>query len=370
MKKIMYVAIVLMIALSGCKKNTAIAVSPITDTLWEASDSIPVKLITLTNKNGMVVKVTNFAAAITYIGVPDKDGKIENVALGFDNINQYRAKHPYFGSAIGRYANRIGNSKFVLNDTTYTLLANEGPNTLHGGPTGFWAKLFAIDTVYAKGDSMIVKLSHFSPDLEGGYPGNLNVSITYTLTGNNEIVMEYEAESDKATVVNLTNHSYFNLSGMKEDILGHELIIYGDSITPCNPRLIPTGEITAVQNTAFDFTTPHTIGERISQIRGGYDINYKLRNKPGEYVLAVELYEPKSGRFMQTYTTEPGIQFYSGNFLNGEKGQDSVTYNRYYGLCLEAQHFPDSPNQPKFPSTVLLPGEKYTQKTVYKFSVK
>jgi aldose 1-epimerase len=370
MKKIFIASFILLIAISGCKKPVPESAGPISDTLWEASDSIPVKLITLTNKNGMQIKITNFAAVLTYVGVPDKAGNIENVVLGFDSLAQYKAKHPYFGSTIGRFANRIGGSKFVLNDTTYTLLANEGPNTLHGGPTGFWAQVFSIDTVFAAGDSMVVAMSRLSRDLEGGYPGNLKVKVTYILTANNEIKINYEAETDKPTVLNLTNHSYFNLSALKEDILGQELVLYADSITPVDAQLIPTGKLTAVSNTSFDFTSPHTIGERIAQVPGGYDINYKLRNKTGEYVLAAEVYDPKSGRLMQTYTTEPGIQFYSGNFLNGIKGRDGVAYNKYFGLCLEAQHFPDSPNKPNFPSTVLLPGEKYTQKTTYKFSVK
>jgi len=207
--------------------------------------------------------------------------------------------------------------------------------------------------------------------MEEGYPGNLKVKITYILTADNAIKINYEAETDKPTVLNLTNHSYFNLTGGKENILGHELELLADSITPTDEGLIPTGELTPVSGTAFDFTAPHTIGERIAEVPGGYDINYKLRNKAGEFVKAAEVFEPKSGRVLQAYTTEPGIQFYSGNFLNGQfTGHDGVKYEKYYGFCLEAQHFPDSPNKPQFPSTVLLPGEKYTQQTVYKFLVK
>ena len=218
---------------------------------------------------------------------------------------------------------------------------------------------------------MMVVLSRLSKDLEEGYPGNLKVKVTYTLTADNEIKIDYEAETDQPTVLNLTNHSYFNLTGGKETILGHELVLYADSITPTDSVLIPTGELTAVAGGPFDFTTAHTIGERIAEVPGGYDINYKLRNNAGEYVLAAEVYEPKSGRLMQTYTTEPGIQFYSGNFLDGRfTGHDGVKYNQYYGFCLETQHFPDSPNKPQFPTTVLIPGQKYTQHTMYKFSVK
>ncbi len=368
MKNILFSAFVLLLALASCKSKQE---SPISETIWEESGDQVVKLITLTNKNGMQIKITNYGATLTYVAVPDKAGVIENVVIGFDSLSQYRLRHPYFGGTIGRYGNRIGGAKFMLNDSTYTLSANDGVNTLHGGPEGFNRRIFNVDTVYAAEGSMVVALSRLSADMEEGYPGNLKVKVTYTLTDSNEIKINYEAETDKATVLNLTNHSYFNLTGCKETILGHELVLYADSITPTDSLLIPTGEIQAVAGTAFDFTTAHTVGERIAQVPGGYDINYKLRNTTGEYTLASEVYEPKSGRVMQTYTTEPGIQFYSGNFLDGTfVGQNGVKFNQYYGFCLETQHFPDSPNQPNFPSTVLLPGEKYASYTVYKFSVR
>jgi len=369
MKNIFLLLLALMSILSGCKPESE-PVNNISDIIWEDSDSIPIRIITLTNKNGMEIRLTNYGAILTYVGVPDKDGNIGNVVLGFDSLAQYRTNHPYFGSTIGRFANRIGGAQFTLNDAVYTLSANDGKNMLHGGPQGFGRQVFSIDTVYSAGDSLMVTFSRLSRDMEEGFPGNLQVKVSYTLTASNEIKISYSAETDEPTVLNLTNHSYFNLTGCKESILGHELIIYGDSVTMTDTTLIPTGELTAVQGTPFDFTTSHTIGERL-EAAGGYDINYKLRNKPGEFTLASELYEPKSGRVMETYTTEPGIQFYSGNFLNGQfSGHDGMKYEKYYGLCLEAQHFPDSPNQPQFPSTVLLPGEKYTQLTIYKFSVK
>ncbi|MFO7369382.1 MAG: aldose epimerase family protein [Bacteroidales bacterium] len=370
MKRNVLIALAMALAVASCTPRPE-AVAPISDVVLEGSGDQVVKLITLTNKNGMQIKITNYGAILTYVAVPDKAGVIENVVLGFDSLSQYRSEHPFFGSTIGRYGNRIGGAKFTLNNTTYTLSANDGVNTLHGGPEGFHRRLFSIDTVYSAEGSMVVALSRMSPDMEEGYPGNLEVKVTYTLTDSNEIKINYEAETDKATVLNLTNHSYFNLTGCKETILGHELVLYADSITPTDASLIPTGELLAVAGTPFDFTSAHTMGERIAQVPGGYDINYKVRNTAGEYVLAAEVYEPKSGRVMQTYSTEPGIQFYSGNFLDGKfVGQGGVKYDQYYGFCLETQHFPDSPNKPNFPSTVLLPGEKYTSYTVYKFSVR
>jgi aldose 1-epimerase len=372
MKNAILILFVLGLTLAGCQPKAApVSTNQIKDTLWENSDSIPVRLISLTNKNGMEIRITNYGAVLTYVAVPDKAGNLSNVVLGFDNPEQYKLQHPYFGSTIGRYGNRIGGAKFVLNDTTYSLAANNGPNSLHGGPDGFGRRVFTIDTIYDGGDSLVIALSRLSAHMEEGFPGNLRVKVTYTLTSENEIKIDYEAETDRMTVLNLTNHSYFNLNGGKESILGHELTLFADSITPTDKTLIPTGELTAVAGTPFDFTSAHQIGERIAQVPGGYDINYKLRNTPGEFILAAEVYEPVSGRLMQTYTTEPGIQFYSGNFLNGQfTGVDQIKYEQYHGLCLEAQHFPDSPNQPQFPSTVLNPGEKYTQSTVYKFSVR
>jgi aldose 1-epimerase len=370
MKNVFISAFVVMLALTGCKPKQ-VAVLPVEDEIWEKSDSQVIRLITLTNKNGMQIKITNYGGTLTYVAVPDKSGNLENVVLGFDSLKLYRENHPFFGTTIGRYGNRIGGAKFDLYGVTYTLSANNGVNTLHGGPNGFHRKVFAVDTLYSVADSTVLTLSCISPDMEEGYPGNLKVKVTYLLTASNEIKINYEAETDKPTVINLTNHSYFNLTGGKESILSHELLLYADSITLTDSTLIPTGELKAVAGTPYDFTTSHTIGERIQEVPGGYDINYKLSNGTGQLSLAAEVYDPKSGRLLQAYTTEPGIQLYSGNFLNGQFiGHNGVKYEKYYGFCLETQHFPDSPNKPQFPSTILLPGEKYTQHTVYKFSVR
>jgi aldose 1-epimerase len=356
--------------LSGCKPKEA-KFSPISEISWGKDGEKTIKLFTLTNKNGMEVKITNFGAVINSIVVPDRNGKLENVVLGFDSLKSYQGSHPYFGSLVGRYGNRIALGKFSLNGNNYTLAVNNGVNHLHGGIKGFNKQVFRIDTTYSAGDSSVISLSYMSPDMEEGYPGNLKVKVNYILTNNNEIKIEYEAETDKPTVLNVTNHSYFNLTGCKEDILNHELVLLGDSITPTDTTLIPTGILAPVAGTPFDFTVAHKIGERIDQVPGGYDINYKLRNKTGQLVQAAEVYEPASGRVLQAFTTEPGVQFYTGNFLDGSlTGFNGTRYQQHYGFCLEAQHFPDSPNKPQFPSVVLNPGEKYTQLTVYKFSVK
>jgi len=360
----------MLLVVAGCKFPQG-KVSTLEEKVWGESGGKPVKLFTLTNRNGMTVKITNYGGTLTYVSVPDKNGVFENVVLGFDSLRQYLGDHPFFGVIVGRYANRIAKARFVLDGNTYTLSANDGINTLHGGPAGFQKRVFEVDTTYSSADSSVLVLSYTSADLEEGYPGNLKARVTYTLTGNNEIKIAYEAETDKPTVVNLTNHSYFNLTAGKESILNHEIMLVADSITPVDSTLIPTGILSPVTGTPFDFTAAHKIGERIAEVPGGYDINYKLRKQGNEMSLACELYDPVSGRLMQTYTTEPGMQFYSGNFLNGTiTGYNGIRYNQYYGLCLEAQHFPDSPNQPEFPNVVLRPGEKYSHQTIYKFSVR
>ncbi|HEX2396352.1 MAG TPA: aldose epimerase family protein [Bacteroidales bacterium] len=371
MKKVFVLVLAFSAVWVSCKQKPTEKEETFKREPWGQVDNMSVELVTMTNPNGMTIKITNYGGIITFAGVPDKNDSIGNVVLGFDNLAQYKLEHPYFGSLIGRYGNRIGGAKFNLNDTVYTLAANNGPNTLHGGIKSFGKQVFNIDTLYSIGDSSVLKLSRLSPHMEEGFPGNLQVSVTYTLTPDNEIVIEYEAETDRPTVLNLTNHSYFNLTGGKESILGHELTLFADSITPTDDQLIPTGDLASVAGTPFDFTSPHAIGERIENVPGGYDINYKLRNTTGEYVKAAEVFEPTTGRVLEAFTTEPGVQLYSGNFLNGQlKGHDGIIYNKHFGFCLEMQHFPDSPNKPQFPSTVLNPGEKYTQKTVYKFSVR
>jgi aldose 1-epimerase len=352
-----------------CKSQQPITLT--TEKIWGYSDNNTIKLITLSNRNGMQVKVTNYGATLTWVSVPDRNGVLENVVLGFDSLSRYLAGHPTFGSVVGRYANRISGAKFILNGSTYNLFANSGGiHTLHGGKVGFDKKVFNIEKLYAAGDSSVLALSYLSPDMEEGFPGNLKLTVTYVLTAKNEIKIDYLAETDKPTVVNFTNHSYFNLSACKEDVLNHELVLYADSITPTDKGLIPTGILESVTGTPYDFINVHKIGERIASLRAGYDINYKLRKKGNEISLAAEAYEPKSGRLMQTYTTEPGLQLYTSNFLRGYTGYNGIEYKPHYGLCLEAQHFPDSPNKPQFPSTLLLPGEKYRQVTIYRFSVR
>jgi aldose 1-epimerase len=370
MKAITFIFLALILVVSACKPKPE-ASKALSEATWGKDLDKVVKLFTLTNKNGMEVKISNFGAVINSIVVPDRNGKMENVVLGFDSLKSYQGEHPYFGSMVGRYGNRIALGKFNLNGNTYQLAVNNGVNHLHGGIKGFNKQVFHIDTTYSTPDSAVVSLSYLSPDMEEGYPGNLKVKVNYVLTANNEIKIEYEAETDKPTVLNLTNHSYFNLTACKENILNHEMVLMADSITPTDSTLIPTGILAPVAGTPFDFTVAHKIGERIGQVPGGYDINYKLRNKTGQLVQAAEVYEPVSGRVLQAFTTEPGIQFYTGNFLIGNlTGFNGTVYQQHYGFCLEAQHFPDSPNHPQFPGVVLNPGEKYTQLTVYKFSVK
>jgi aldose 1-epimerase len=357
----------IVLVLFSCNSKPKLSISK---QAWGNADGKEVSLYTLTNANGMVVKISNYGGTVTTILAPDKNGKFENVVLGFDSLKTYQKGCPFFGALIGRYGNRICKGKFTLDGKEYTLATNDGPNHLHGGKKGFDKVVW--DAIENSGkDSVGLTLTYISKDLEEGYPGTLTSKVTYSLTNNNELKISYEAETDKATVINLTHHSYFNLSGRKESVLNHELTLYADSITPVDSTLIPTGVIAPVAGTAFDFTKPHKIGERIAQVKGGYDHNFKLNRKGEGLQLAVELYEPTSGRLMQTYTTEPGMQFYSGNFLDGTLvASDNIAIQKYYGLCLESQHFPDSPNRPNFPSTVLKPGVKYTHFTVYKFSVK
>jgi aldose 1-epimerase len=370
MKSIGIVFFAFIVMISGCKPKSEMP-SLISEKIWGQEGDKVINLFTLTNKNGMEVKITNFGGIVTYIAVPDKNGKLENVVLGFDSLKSYQGTHPYFGSIVGRYGNRIAKGKFTLNGTTYNLAVNNGVNHLHGGIKGFDKQVFHVDTSYSTMDSLVLGLSYLSPDLEEGYPGNLKVRVRYVLTGNNELKIWYEAETDKPTVINLTNHSYFNLTGCKENILNHELVLMSDSITPTDTTLIPTGILAPVAGTPFDFTSVHKIGERIGKVPGGYDINYKLRNKAGQLVKMAEVVEPSSGRVMEAFTTEPGVQFYTSNFMDGTlTGFNGIRYEKHYGLCLEAQHFPDSPNQPQFPTTVLMPGERYRQLTIYRFSVR
>ena len=341
-----------------------------------------VELYTLTNNNGVVLKVTTFGGIITELHVPNKDGKIEDVVLGFDKLEgylspEYLSSGPYFGAIVGRYGNRIAKGKFTLDDVEYSLATNNGENHLHGGIVGFNSVIWEAKPVEnVNGNSL--ELTYTSKDGEEGYPGNLKVTVTYTLSDDNEVIIDYHAVTDKATHVNLTNHSYFNLSaGKHPTIADHAMTIFADRFTEVDETLIPTGNLPEVAGTPMDFRTPNRIGERIDAdfnqliLGAGYDHNWVLRSSNGTLALAATVHEPESGRFMEVLTTEPGVQFYAGNFLDGTLvGKNGVRYLRRAGLCLETQHFPDSPNQPTFPSTVLRPGQVYQTQTIYKFSAK
>jgi aldose 1-epimerase len=294
-----------------------------------------------------------------------------DIVLGHDSLEGYLKSSPYFGCIVGRYGNRIAKGRFTLDGVEYKLAANNGPNHLHGGFKGFDKVVWAAQSVSEQG-ARGVKFNYLSPDGEEGYPGNLLVRVTYLLTDRNELSIRYEAETDKATPVNLTQHSYFNLAGQGEgDILGHELTLDAPSYTPVDEGLIPTGQIADVAGTPFDFTKPAVIGAWIAQVPGGYDHNYVLGSGGGKLAPAARVSEPRSGRVMEIATTEPGIQFYAGNFLDGTiTGKSGKVYNKHYGFCLETQHFPDSPNRPGFPSTILRPGLKYHSLTVHTFSAK
>jgi aldose 1-epimerase len=340
------------------------------ESFGKTPDGKQVDLYTLTNTNGIRARITNFGAILVSLQVPDRKGNLADITLGFDKLDGYLGVHPYFGAIVGRYANRIGKAKFTLDGKVYKLAANDGENHLHGGTKGFDKVVWRLEDLGVEGAGAAVKMSYISEDGEEGYPGNLACSVTYTLTGDNELKISYEAETDKTTVVNLTNHSYFNLAGQGNgNILGHELMLNADKYTVVDEGLIPTGENRPVKGTPMDFTKPMTIGSRIGQVKGGYDHNYVLNSGGGTLALAAKVYEPTSGRVMEIYTDQPGVQFYTGNFLDGSvTGKAGKVYQKNYGFCLETQHFPDSPNKPGFPSVVLRPGQKYTTETVYKFS--
>ena len=328
-------------------------------------------LFTLTNKNGLIAKITNYGAILVSLETPDSSGKLADITLGFDTLAGFMESNaPYFGSTVGRVANRIANAKFTIDGVEYTLAANHGPNHLHGGIKGFNKVLWQAEETDSA-DGPAVKLNYLSGDGEEGYPGNLSVQVIYTLTDSDELRIDYRAQTDKTTPINLTNHAYFNLSGHDAgSILGHELTVNADRYTAVGDDLMPNGELKSVKGTEMDFTEPATIGARIANVKGGYDLNYVLNNPAGKLCLAAKVCDPASGRRMDVLTTEPGLQLYSGNFLDGSiKGKGNTAYNKHEGFCLEAQHFPDSPNQPQFPNTFLKPGETYTQLTVHKFYV-
>lgn len=325
----------------------------IKDEIWGESDGKVVKLFTLTNKNGMTLKVTNYGATLTYLSAPDKNGVFENVVLGFDSLKQCVADRGQHGKTIGRVANRIGGAQFTLNGITYKLTANNGANSIHGGPNGFSKQVFDVDKFYANADSAVVSLRYISADMEEGFPGKLTLYLNYVLTKNNEVKLEYKAVTDKPTVVNFTNHTYFNLTGSGSSISDHRLKILADSITPLGSDRLPTGSLVSVKGTIYDFIQASNVREKLEPAVRGYDINYKLRKTGTNLALAAEVISPANGRLLEAFTTEPGMQLFTIN----------------NAICLEMQHFPDSPNKPKFPSVVLNPGETYRQVTVYKFSV-
>lgn len=335
-----------------------------------APDGQEVHQYTLTNAGGMTVKITNYGAIVTSILAPDREGNMGQVVLGFDSITGYIPNEPHFGGIAGRFANRIAKGRFTLDGQEYNVTINDAPNHLHGGNTGFDRVVWTAEEL---ADQNAIRLTYASKDGEEGYPGNLTAVVTYTLTEDNSLQIDYEATTDKATPVNLTNHSYFNLSGGKEkDILNHLVTIHADQYTAVDETLIPTGELPQVKGTPYDFTMPQPVGTRINNLEGyGYDLNYVIRNGDNTLTHAATVEEPTTGRVLEVYTTQPGIQLYTGYHLNGTlTGHNNMPYIRYAGLCLEAQHYPDSPNQENFPSAVIRPGEKYSETTVYKFSAK
>ncbi len=355
-------------------------------------DGREVDVFTLTNANGAELRAMTYGGIVLSLKVPDRNGRLGDVVLGYDDLEGYLEESPYFGAIIGRYGNRIADARFELDGEVYELAANDGDNHLHGGVEGFDKKLWDAEG-FRNEEGVGIVFTRLSPDGEEGYPGNLEVRVTYTLTDANEVVFDYHATTDEATPVNLTQHTYFNLAADGiQDVEAHRLIINADHYTPVDEELIPTGEIATVIGTPFDFRRAAPIGFRVEdahpqiQYAGGYDHNFVLNREgiegarsefsppggtaPGELLPAVYVYEPFSGRVMEVHTTEPGVQFYSGNFLDGTiTGKGGVVYAHRFGFCLETQHYPDSPNEPDFPSTILRPGEEYTSRTVYRFGV-
>jgi aldose 1-epimerase len=377
--------IILSILIFSCQNNekpmskpqSKTSVLSISKKLFGTAPEGAVDLYTLSNANQMSVEILTFGGIIKAIYCPDKNGKIENVILGFNTLKPYLETHPYFGAIVGRYGNRIANGKFNIDGTEYNLATNNSPNHLHGGLKGF-DKVIWQAREFKDNEKIGLELSYLSKDMEEGYPGNLNVKVTYSLNNQNELSIDYEAVTDKKTICNLTNHSYFNLAGEgKGNILNHQLVIHADSITPVNEHLIPTGEPMAVQGTPFDFRSGKKMGEEIDsnneQIKygGGFDHNFILKGNSESLPIIAKVSEPESGREMEILTTEPGVQFYTGNFLDGTLiGSGNQPYQKRAGFCLETQHYPDSPNQPNFPSTILEVGETYKTTTVYRFKVK
>jgi aldose 1-epimerase len=342
-----------------------------TESFGRMPDGSEASVYTLTNAKGLRARITNYGATVVSLEVPDRHGRLDDVLLGFDALDGY-LRGGCAASVIGRYANRIGNAKFALDGVEYQLAANNGPNHLHGGLQGFDKKLWKQEEVTASENQAWVKLSYLSKDGEEGYPGNLRVVVTYMLTNDDELRIQYEAETDKKTVVNLTNHAYWNLAGQGNgDVLGQELTINANRFTVVDKGLIPTGITVSVAGTPLDFLAPRRIGSRLRQLSNGYDHNYVLNGPADAMKLCGTAYEPTSGRFMEVTTTEPGVQLYTANHMNGSLiGKGGKAYDKHAAFCLETQHYPDSPNKPAFPTTILEPGKKFTSQTVHKFSTK
>ncbi|HTY38282.1 MAG TPA: aldose epimerase family protein [Bacteroidota bacterium] len=368
---------VLLVVSVSCSKQKQESSTMEKISFGKTREGVEAYLYTLRNKNGMEARITNYGGIVVSLIVPDRNGKLGDVALGFDSLSGYLHGSPYIGALIGRYGNRIGKGKFTLNGSAYTLATNNGANALHGGVKGFDKVVWTVDEKTSiPGKSL--SLTYVSKDGEEGYPGTLTAHVVYSVTDDNELKIEYTATTDKPTIVNLTQHSYFNLAGAGSgSILNHELFIDAYKFTPIDAGLIPTGELQSVKGTPMDFTTPTAIGARIDQKDAqlkdglGYDHNWVLNKPFNSMGLAARVYEKTTGRIMEVRTTEPGLQFYSGNFLDGSlTGKGGSKYGKRDGFCLETQHFPDSPNKPNFPTTTLLPGQTLTSTTIYKFSAK
>jgi aldose 1-epimerase len=363
------------IFMAGCASTGPAASNTSQQPFGKAPDGTPVELYTLRNAKGIEARICNYGGLVISLKVPDRNGNFADVTLGYDNLEDYLKNSPYFGALIGRYGNRIAKGKFTLNGKAYTLAVNNEANALHGGIKGFDKVVWQAKPMQTSAGPAL-ELNYVSRNGEEGYPGTLTVKAVYTLTADNGLRLEYTATTDQDTVVNLTHHSYFNLAG-KGDILGHEVYLNADKYTPVDSTLIPTGELRPVQGTPFDFRKPTTIGARINQndeqlkFGKGYDHNWVINKTSGKLELMARVYEPTTGRVMEVWSTEPGLQFYSGNFLDGTiKGKGGRVYQFRNGFCMEPQHFPDSPNRPEFPSVVLKPGQVYQNTIIYRFSTR
>lgn len=375
--EILLSSLAVFILINGCDKPPQEKTGKILKESFGEFEGGPVDIYTLSNPNNIEVKITNYGGIITSVKTPDKNGSFDDIVLGFDTLKEYVNSNPYFGCIVGRYCNRIGNAEFSIDGHEYKLSKNNGEHSLHGGTRGFDKVIWNAEPIYDK-DGHALKLTYLSRDGEEGFPGNLDVTVIYRLTDDNSLVMEYSATTDKTTVVNLTNHSYWNLSGAGSgDVLGHILSINADFFTPAARGMIPTGEIRPVENTPMDFRKPVAIGAGIRsdyeqiKLAYGYDHNWVLNPEAvNGNEAAASAWDPESGRYMEVYTTEPGVQLYSGNFMGGIKGKNGRIYNNNGAFCLETQHYPDSPNRPEFPPVLLQPGETYRTTTIYRFSTR